>query len=120
VLVLETIQLEALRQLAIAGPEFGRHQIAAPVAMTPKYLDDSRDTFPLELLEIQQAHCTLFGPEFFASLEFRWAEARLQCERELKVILIGMHQRLLSAAGDVKRLQSTQAVLGESLLRISR
>lgn len=120
VLVLETIELETLRRLAAEGPDFGRNQIAAPLAMTPKYIEASRDTFPLELLEIQQAHCTLFGPEYFAPLEFAAADVRLQCERELKVILIGMHQRLLAAAGDANRLHSTEAVLGESLLRILR
>jgi len=120
VLVLETIELETLRRLAAEGPDFGRNQIAAPLTMTPKYIVASRDTFPLELLEIQQAHCALFGPEYFAPLEFAAADVRLQCERELKVILIGMHQRLLAAAGDAKRLHSTEGMLGESLLRILR
>ena len=68
--------------------------------MTPAYLSGSVDSFPLELLEIQQRRAVLWGDDYFADLKLDQADVRLQCERELKRILLGMRQGLLASGGD--------------------
>ena len=120
VLVLEQIDLEVLRQLAQHGPELGSHALAAPLIMTPDYIRSSLDTFPLELIEIHQQHETVFGPDHFKDLRFEDEHVRLQCERELKSILIGMRQGLLAAAGRDQLLSALEAGAAERLLRTIR
>jgi hypothetical protein len=99
VLVVERIELPHLRRLADRGAKLGKTGVAAPLIMTPDHISTSLDTFPLELMEIQQQHATLFGQDYFSELSFETAHVRLQCERELKRILIGMRQGLLASAG---------------------
>ena len=120
VLVLNQIDLEQLRELGNEGTRFGRLGIAAPLVMTPQYIDQSRDTFPLELLEIQQRHVTLAGPEYFDRLELAESHVRLQCEREWKVLLITMRQGLLASLAKKRLLSQLEQNLADTIVRTLR
>jgi hypothetical protein len=120
VLVLDAVDLNVLRRLAEHGAKLGKARISAPLIMTPKYIRASLDTFPLELIEIHQNHLTLFGQDHFAGLSFEDTHVRLQCERELKAILIGLRQGLLAAAGRGKLLSELEVGAGEGLMRTLR
>jgi len=120
VLVLERVDLDLLRRLATESTALARANFAAPLIMTPAYIEASRDTFPLELIEIQQQHLTLTGPDLFAPLAFEPSHVRLQCERELKTVLIGMHQRLLVSQGSEALLGVASRDVADALLRVLR
>jgi hypothetical protein len=120
VVVFNQVDLQTLRQLAAEGTSLGKHRIAAPLVFTPAFLKDSCDTFPLELIEIQQQHVTIFGQDYFAPLTFADPDIRLQCERELKVIQVGMHQRLLASGGHERTLVKITHELTEHLVRTLR
>ena len=120
VLVLKRIDLRKLDQLAARGPRFGQRGLAAPLLMTPPYIDASRDVFPLELLEIQQTGVLLLGADHFGPLTFEPADVRLQCERELKSALIQLRQGLLAAAGEHKRLADVSRAEADRLMRVLR
>ena len=120
VLVLESVDLEMLRRLSQGGVKLGKARISAPLIMTPGYIQASLDTFPLELIEIQQCHLTLFGADQFEALSFDDKHVRLQCEREIKTILIGMRQGLLAAAGREKFLAPIELDVAERLTRTFR
>lgn len=98
VMVLERVELAPLRRLSQFAALLGRQGFAAPLAMTPEYISASLDTFPLELMEIQQLHVTVTGRDFFENLEVNAEHVRLQCERELKRILMRVRQGVLLAA----------------------
>lgn len=120
VFVVGAVDLEMLRGLARQGPRLGKARIAAPLIMTPEYIADSLDTFPLELLEIGQCHVCVFGEDYFQDLPLQAADVRHQCEREIKTIQIGMRQALLAAAGRDKALSTVEVDVGERLLRSLR
>lgn len=120
VLVLDEIKLTDLRRLAEHGPKLGAQQVIAPLIMTPSYIAESLDTFPLELIDIQQRHRTIIGVDHFADLSFADADVRLQCERELKVLAIQMRQGLLAAGGRERSLADIEIGAGETLLRTLR
>jgi len=120
VLVLDEIDLTMIRRLADRGVKLGKAHIAAPLVMTPDYIKSSLDTFPLELIEVKQQHITLFGEDYFESLEFDNAYIRLQCERDLKAFLIGLRQGVLAATGREKFLDAVQTDVGEGLMRTLR
>jgi len=120
VLVLERIDLAMLRELAKDGARLGKARISAPLIMTPVYINGSLDTFPLELLEIQQCHVCFAGTDYCTELSFQDTHIRLQCERELKATLIGMRQGLLAAAGREKLFGTIEGDVAERLIRTLR
>ena len=120
VVVLERIDLNMLRELAKEGVKLGKAKIAAPLIMTPVYIQGSLDAFPLEFLEIQQCHLCLLGADHLADLPFDDSHIRLQCERELKTILIAMRQGLLAAAGREKMFGVMEGDIAERLIRTLR
>lgn len=120
VLVFDKIDLSVIRRLADHGVKLGKAHIAAPLVMTPEYIKSSLDTFPLEFIEIKQQHITLFGEDYFEALEFDSAHIRLQCERDLKGILIGLRQGVLAATGREKFLGALEIDAGEGLMRTLR
>ncbi len=120
VLIVDRVDLAVLRRLAERGVQLGKARIAAPLIMTPDYIKASLDTFPLEFVEIKQQHVTVFGDDYFEDLSFKDNHIRLQCERELKVILISLRQGLLAAAGREKFIGALEVDIGEGLMRTLR
>lgn len=120
VVVLNSIDLPMLRELAKDGIKLGKAKIAAPLIMTPVYIQGSLDAFPLEFLEIQQCHLCFVGPDHFSDLAFEEHHIRLECERELKTILIAMRQGLLAAAGREKMFGAMEMDITERLMRTLR
>jgi hypothetical protein len=118
--VLRHIELETLRRLGEQGVRWGRRGIAAPLVLTPEFIESSCDSFPLELLEIKQNHVTLVGEDHFTPLELKREHVRLQCERELKRIKMRMRQGLLAAAGRDALLAELEADIGLHVVRTMR
>ena len=104
VFVLTKMDLKFLELMAPLGKKYGKKSIAAPLIMTPEYIKNSLDAFPLEFLNIKLLHKTIFGEDLFQDLEINLSDLRLQCERELKVKLIGLRQGYISSSGDSKML----------------
>lgn len=104
VVVLENMDLAFLEHLAPLGKKYGKKGLAAPLIMTPEYVCNSCDVFPIEFLNIKLLHHTVYGDDLFEHLQIQNPHLRHQCERELKVKLIGLRQGYLSAAGDRKML----------------
>ena len=104
VFVLHAMDLEFLESLAPLGKTYGKKRIASPLIMTPEYIQNSLDVFPMEFLNIRLVHETILGEDLFQNLVIDKSDLRLQCERELKVRLIGLRQGYLSSSGDAKIL----------------
>jgi hypothetical protein len=120
VLVLSAIELEELRRLAPEGNRFARLRIGAPLVMTPPFIKASLDSYPLELLEIQQQHVTLHGDIGLSGLAIKPDHVRLECERELKSMAIGMRQGLLRTSGEEREFFPIVDRTVDGLLRTIR
>lgn len=120
VLVLRSMDLGLLRVLAERGSTLGNLGVAAPIVMTPAYIEASLDTFPLELIEVYLQRATLVGEDHFATLAIDAEHLRLQCEREFKHILIRLRQGLLASGGREDILDDMSVDIGLHLLRTIR
>lgn len=98
VFVLNEMDLQFLSVLAPLGKRFGKKGIAAPLIMTPDYIRRSLDVFPIEFLNLKLIHHTVLGEDIIKDLAIKRTELRWQCERELKVRLIGLRQTYIRAA----------------------
>jgi len=94
----------SLDAIVACGRSVRKQRFAPPLLLTADYLARSRDTFPIELLDFQLNHCTIFGSDPFASLVLSKKDVRLQCERELKSILIRLSQGYIVSGGQTKPL----------------
>jgi hypothetical protein len=120
VAVFDRIDLEALRQFGQEGYRFGRQGFAAPWVLTPEGIESSRDTFPLELINIGQQHVTAHGRDFFGQLTIEPSHVRLACERELRVIGIHLERGVLTAGRDEEHLGRIVRHAGQSLGNVLR
>jgi hypothetical protein len=97
--VLKTMDLRVLTFLAPLGKKYGKKRIAAPLVMTPEYIETSLDAFPVEFLDFKLIHKTVYGSDLLQDLRIDLPHLRLQCERELKTKLIGLRQGYISSLG---------------------
>ncbi len=104
VVVLNDMDLQFIRFLAPLGEKYGKRRIAAPLIMTPGYISDSLDSFPVEFLDLKLIHRTVYGQDLFAGLELDRTNLRLQCEREIKTKQIGLRQGYVSSLGKKDQL----------------
>lgn len=103
VLILGERTMEALNGIAGLAKPMRRRKLSAPLLMTSSYIERSVDVFGVEFLDFQLTHRTIWGDDPFASLSFIKQDVRLQCERELKAMLIRLRQGYISAGAN-KRL----------------
>lgn len=106
VVVLHQMDLAFIEFLAPLGKKYGRKKIAAPLVMTPAYIKDSLDAFPVEFLDLKIIHRTIYGPDLFTGLQILPSNLRLQCERELKTKQIHLRQGYLSSLGKKELLNA--------------
>ncbi len=102
VLVLRRQTLDSLNSVARLAKPMIRKKISAPLLMTSSYIERSRDVFGVEFLDLQLNHQTILGDDPFATLTFDKKDVRLQCERELKAMLIRLRQGFIAAAANKK------------------
>jgi hypothetical protein len=104
VIVLQKMAFAFLDTLAPLGKKYGPQGLAVPLIMDPHYLCSSLDVFPLEFLNFQLVHQTIYGEDLIAGVKIDRKGLQLQCERELKGKLIWLQRIYLSALGDRKIL----------------
>lgn len=120
VLVFDELALGYVESVAPLGKKYGRRGVAVPLVMSEKYIEESRDVFALEFLNLRLAHVTVLGKEVFRDLAIPRADLRTQCERELKSFLIRLRQGYLSSAGDGVALEQVVREASASFFSIVR
>jgi len=104
--LLHNMDLRFISFLAPLGKKYGKMHIAAPLVLTPDYIQQSLNTFPIEFLDMKLIHQTVYGEDLLKDLRVKRHDLRLHCEREIKTKLIHIRQGYISAAGDKKHLAS--------------
>ena len=99
-IVLNNLHFEFFKFLAPLGKKFKSKGISAPLVMTPSYIKESLDVFPMEFLELKLIHKTAYGADIVKDLEIDRGLLRLQCEREIKTRLIGLWNGYVSSMGE--------------------
>lgn len=103
-IVLNNLHFEFFKFLAPLGKKFKSKGISAPLVMTPSYIHESLDVFPMEFLDLKLIHKTVWGPDIVQNLEIDPGLLRLQCEREIKTRLIGLWNGYISSMGETEMI----------------
>ncbi|MFQ5901297.1 MAG: hypothetical protein ACE5IH_07055, partial [Thermodesulfobacteriota bacterium] len=96
IFVLKEMDFKFLELVAPLGKKYGKQRVAAPLIMTPEYIKRSIDVFPVEFMNFKLIHAAVFGDDILEGIEIKMTDLRYQCERELKVKLIGLRQGYIS------------------------
>ncbi len=110
IFVLNEMDIKFLEVIAPRGKKYRKQRIAAPLIMTPSYIKKSLDVFPLEFLNFKLIHETVYGEDILKDLDIKHSDLRYQCEREIKVKLIGLRQGYLASMGEAKDI--TEGLVG--------
>ncbi len=105
-LIVNAIDFNDLQSLWELGRRHKKRGIAAPLCLTPAYIRDSLDVFPIEFLDFKLIHINITGDDLLAELNIKREHLRLQCEREIKSRLINLRQGFLSSLGEDKYLRA--------------
>jgi hypothetical protein len=125
VVVLRQLTPALLRKAAGHLRTWHRQGFATPMFLDPEFLHASLDVFPIEFLDMQERHRTLWGPDLFADLTIGRVNLRLQVEQELRGKLLKLRQTYAESAQAPDALErvlatavSSLAVLARTLLRL--
>jgi hypothetical protein len=102
VAVVERYDPGMLEAVAAEVRTLSRRGLSPPLLMTPAYIERSHDVFGVEFLDFQLTHATIVGADPFAALHMNKTSVRLQCERELKAMLVRLRQGYLASGGHHK------------------
>jgi predicted nucleotidyltransferase len=90
-------------------------RIATPLVVTPHFLADARDSFPIELDDVRARHRVLHGDDVLADIRVRTDRLREQAEREARGKLLRLRALVVHRPPDDTlrlALASLVAVLG--------
>ena len=87
-----------------------KYNVATPLFLTPSYMIDSLDSYPIEFLNIKRRHKIIYGEDQIASLSFDGKHIRLQIERELRGKLLHLRSGWLETRDKAKNLRQLIAV----------
>jgi len=97
-----------------------KKKIIAPLFFTHQHIKTSSDTFPMEFLEIKDKHLLLYGEDAFGQLEVDGKNLRLECEQQIKSMLIKLRQSYLEVGLARKGLEKMLHESFRSLMPILR
>ena len=120
VVLLDAYDIPALNTVAVLGPPLSRHRISPPLLVTPFYIERSRDVFGVEFLDFQLIHETILGEDPFAPMQFAKQNVRLQCERELKAMLVRLRQGYIAAGADRRMVRDILISAAKGLVPLLR
>ena len=105
ILVLESLDPDALEALAPALTRWESRKQPLPRLFTPAMIVESADVFPIEFLDLQADRRVLHGDDAFAAVEVHTDHLRLQCERELREKMMRLREGYVETHGHPRRLR---------------
>ncbi len=105
-ILLEDLNLKNLIGAKETIKHLRKKHVIAPLFLSKQYIESSLDTFPIEFLNIQSSHKTIFGEDYFEKLEVNLEHLRLQSERELKGKLLVLRLAFLENIGNIKIIRN--------------
>ena len=118
--VLKDISLTSLERGTKASRSWSQEGNRPLLFLSPEWIDRSRDVFPIEFLDIVDAHVVILGSDPFAGLAVSMDNLRLQCESELKVKLIHLRTGYMEMHEDTTLLARLMAASYAAVISICR
>ena len=118
--VCQEVGLETLKTTLKTVKKGRKKGIVAPLFLTVEHMRTSSDVFPIEFLDMRDGHVVIYGDEIFRGIEIGFENLRLECEEQLKGMLIRLRQAYLEVGSDAKGLTGVLLDSISSLIPVLR
>ncbi len=99
-IVLRVVNINDLKVYSKIFRKWQRKKVSPPIIVTPEYIYNSLDVFPLEFSEIKENHLLVYGEDIIKKVEIPPENLRLQVESELKGKLLKFRQGMIFLSND--------------------
>lgn len=97
--------MESLENAMEMVRRWRKSRVALPLFVTPSYIRDSLDAYPVEFLNIKRLYRVVYGEDLLAHLVFDHSHIRLQIERELRGKLLHLRGGWLETEGNTRKIR---------------
>ncbi|MCX5687904.1 MAG: hypothetical protein NTV71_04640 [Candidatus Omnitrophica bacterium] len=112
VVVFKSIEFQQLKS-SLQLIDYGiSKRITAPLFLSLSHIELSKDTFPIEFIEIKENNILIYGEDVFSDLKIDESNIKLFCKREIEGKLIRLRQAYLEIG--LKR-KGVEALMKESM-----
>lgn len=118
--ILQRLTAALLRKASGSLRNWHRQGFATPLFLDPETLHASLDAFPIEFLDMQERHRTLWGPDLLADLHVGRGNLRFQCEQELRGKLLKLCQSYVESAHTPTELERILGIAVPSIVVLAR
>jgi len=105
-IVVERLTFAHLKALHEHLPRWHKRGVATPLLLDRRWLERSRDVFPMEFHDLKAQHRMLYGEEVFATLPIDSRHLRYQAEHEVRGKLLRLRALYAEVGADRKRLEA--------------
>ena len=120
VVVFKDLQLLQLKNsLSVVSSGISK-RITAPLFLSLSHIETSKDTFPIEFIEIKENNILVYGKDVFGGLNIDEANLRLFCKREIEGKLIRIRQAYLEIGLKKKGVEALMKKSLNSLIPVFR
>lgn len=95
-------------------------RITAPLLLSLSHIESSKDTFPVEFIEIKENNILLYGKDIFGGLKIDEANIKFFCKREIEGKIIRLRQAYLETGLKRKGVELLMKESMHSLLPVFR
>jgi len=99
-LIADPVDIELLDRLSAHTKKWREWRVPIPLPFTPAFIEEARDSYPLEFLAMKASYRILVGTDPLAELEIEKPHVRLECERELRSKLLLLRRVYVESQGD--------------------
>lgn len=120
IVVIDNLQALDLKKANSAIKDFIKTKNPLPLFMDRDEWFNSCDVYPIEYSDIKERYSILYGEDLVAPLILEKKNLRLQCEHEIKNLLIKLRQNYLAQSNNLKAIESLLITSSKSFFALFR
>lgn len=118
--IIDNLHALDLKNATSAVSEFMKTKNPLPLFMDKEEWFNSCDVYPIEYSDIKDRYKILYGEDIVKPLVLEKSNLRLQCEHEIKNLLIKLRQNYLAQSNDLKAIEKLLKTSSKSFFALFR
>lgn len=118
--IIDSLLAIDLKNATSAISEFMKTKNPLPLFMDKEEWFNSCDVYPIEYSDIKDRYKILYGEDVVKPLVLEKSNLRLQCEHEIKNLLIKLRQNYLAQSSDLKAIEKLLKTSSKSFFALFR
>lgn len=120
IVIIDNLLAIDLKNAAAVLKDFKKTKNPLPLFMDKEEWFNSCDVYPIEYLDIKERYSILYGEDIVKPLEVEKSNLRLQCEHEIKNLLIKLRQNYLAQSNNLKAIEELLKKSSKSFFALFR